>query len=279
MLEPGIILNGFSAEALEINNYLSSLFNGLAGQSLIFDNLVELVLKNNLVKAGIIGACFFAAWHEKKTILETANARKILIATLFAIVAVLATMRVISHSVLIPRTFVQTQKIYFLEENRLIENAPVEYRLPLDKSSRKDYRDLQNGDVDVNNLGSFPSDHAGFFLALSLGIWFASRRFGIIALIWTFAIIFSSKLISRQHTLLDILAGAMVGAVLLFACQFMASGLGDKIFSYLSEWTLKNRVWSSALLFIVVFELTSTLAHIREFLKFLAAVGSFFLKN
>jgi hypothetical protein len=38
----------------------------LAGQSPIFDNLVGLALKNNLVKAGIVGACFFAAWHEKK---------------------------------------------------------------------------------------------------------------------------------------------------------------------------------------------------------------------
>ena len=217
-------------------------------------NLIELVLKNNLVKAGIVGACFFAAWHEKKTILETANARKFLLATLFAIVAVLATMRIISHSVLIPRTFVQTQKIYFLEENRLVENERVEYRLPLDESSRKDYRDLRHGDIDVNNLGSFPSDHAGFFLALALGIWFASRRFGFVALVWTLCVIYPSKLISGQHNLLDITARALVGAVLLLACQFLARGLGDKFFGYLSEWTLKNRVRSSALLFIVVFD-------------------------
>ncbi len=277
MLELGVNLNGFSAGVLEINNNLSSLLNSLAGQSLIFDNLVGLVLKNNLVKAGVIGACFFAAWHERKTILETVNTRKILIATLLAIIAVLAAMRMISHSVLIPRTFVQSQKIYFLEDNRLVENAPVKYRLPLDESSRKDYRDLQRGDIDTNNLGSFPSDHAGFFLALSLGIWCASRRFGIIALAWTLGVIYPAKLISGQHTLLDILAGAMVGMVLLFVCQFLAGGLGEKIVNYLSEWTLKNRVWSSALLFLTVFELASTLGHIREFLKFLAAAGSYFL--
>ena len=143
----------------------------------------------------------------------------------------------------------------------------------------KNNRDLRHGDIDVNNLGSFPSDHAGFFLALALGIWFASRRFGIVALVWTLCVIYPSKLISGQHTLLDITAGALVGAVLLLACQFLARGLGDKFFGYLSEWTLKNRVWSSALLFVVVFELTSTLVHVREFLKFLAAAGSFFLTN
>lgn len=279
MLELGANLHGFSAEVLEINNNLSSLLNSLAGQSGVFDKLVGLVLKNNLVKAGVVGACFFAAWHEKKTILETINARKILIATLLAIVVVLAVMRMITHSLLIPRPFVQSQKIYFLEENRLIENSPVEYRLPLDETSRKDYRDLHRGEIDINNLGSFPSDHAGFFLALSLGILIASRRFGLVALVWTLAVIFPAKLISGQHTLLDILAGAMVGAVLLFVCQFFASGLGKRIVSYLSEWTLKNRVWSSALLFIIVFELASTLSHIREFLKFLGAAGSLILKS
>lgn len=207
------------------------------------------------------------------------KARKILLATLLAMVAVLAAMRSISHSVLIPRSFVQTQKIYYLEDNLLVENTPVPYRLPLDAASGKDFRDLRNGDVDVNNHGSFPSDHAGFFLAISLGIWFASRRFGIAALIWTFAVIYPSKLISGQHTPLDILAGTLVGAVLLLAAQFLAAGRGDGFFSYLSEWTLKNRVWASALLFVVVFELASTLSHIREFLKFAASTGSLLLIN
>ncbi len=59
MLELEGNINGFSDYALEINNYLSSLFNGLAGQSVLFDNLVELLLKNNLVKAEIVGTCFF----------------------------------------------------------------------------------------------------------------------------------------------------------------------------------------------------------------------------
>jgi membrane-associated phospholipid phosphatase len=273
MLESGAIINELSAQIFEINDYVSSLFNNLAGRSLIFDNLIELVLKNNLVKAGIIGACFFAAWHEKKTIFETVDARKVLFVTLFAIIAVLGTMRMISHSVLIPRTFVQSQQMYFLEENQLVENESVKYNLPLDLSSRKDYRDLLRGDVDVNNLGSFPSDHAGYFIALSLGIWFASRLFGAIALAWTIAIIFPAKLISGQHTVLDILAGALIGATLLGAGQFLVPKLSDKFFNYLSEWTLKKRIWSSALLFIIVFELTSTLGHIKEFFKFLATTS------
>jgi len=41
MLELVANSNGFSAQAFEINNFLSSLFNSLAGQSLIFDNLLD----------------------------------------------------------------------------------------------------------------------------------------------------------------------------------------------------------------------------------------------
>lgn len=66
MFELGTTIDGISGQVLEINNYLSSLCNGLAGRSVIFDNFVGLILGNNLVKAGIIGACFFGAWHEKK---------------------------------------------------------------------------------------------------------------------------------------------------------------------------------------------------------------------
>lgn len=46
-----------------------------------------------------------------------------------------------------------------------MKRMPV--RIPLDDTSQKDYRALTNGDVETNDLGSFPSDHAGFFLAIS----------------------------------------------------------------------------------------------------------------
>src|SRR5438132_13360503 len=87
-----------------------------------------------------------------------------------------------------------------------MKRMPV--RVPLDETSQKDYRALVNGDVETNDLGSFPSDHAGFFIAISLGIWLASRRLGLIAVGWTILVILMGKMIGAQHTPLDIAAGA-----------------------------------------------------------------------
>src|SRR5437016_13857490 len=84
------------------------------------------------------------------------------------------------------------------------------------------FRSLLSGDVQTNDLGSFPSDHAGFFIAISLGIWLASRRLGWIALGWTVSVILMGKMISGQHTPLDIAAGAAVAVAEVSIIQFAA---------------------------------------------------------
>src|SRR5437016_14392028 len=82
------------------------------------------------------------------------------------------------------------------------------------------FRSLVNGDVETNDLGSFPSDHAGFFIAISLGIWLASRRLGLIAVGWTVLVILMGKMIGAQHTPLDIAAGAGVAIAQVAIIQY-----------------------------------------------------------
>lgn len=268
-------MTDFAGYILYINERLSAMCNSLAGNSPPFDNFIALVVENDLLKAGIIGACFFAVWFGTEKVSETRKVRRTLLVTLFAVIAVVAVTRQISHTVLIPRQFVQTQKIYFLEENNLVENERAEYRQPLDETSRKDYRDLLEGEIDKNNLGSFPSDHAAFFVALSLGIWFASKTLGLIALGWTLFVILPAKIISAQHTPLDIIAGALVGVVVLCAFQFSAKRLAEDFFTKLSEMTFRYKVLSSALIFFVVFELCNTFGNVRTLLKFVASTGKY----
>ena len=265
----------FAEKIFEINNQLSAFCNSLAGNSLLFDNFIALIVENDLLKAGIIGACFFAVWFGAEKISESRKVRETLLVTLFAVIAVVAVTRQISHSVLIPRQFVQTQKIYFLEKDRLIENQRADFRLPLDATSRKDHRELVSGDIDKNNLGSFPSDHAAFFVALALGIWFASKIPGLIALGWTLLLILPAKLVSGQHTPLDIIAGVLVGVVVLCAFQFSAKRLAGDFFAKLSAWTFEYKIFSSALIFFVVFELCNTFGNVRTLLKFTAAAGKY----
>ena len=75
------------------NDYLYEMINGLAGKSWIFDNLMNLPLESNLVKAALLGACFMFVWHKGAEDFDVARRRKILLITLMASVFVIATTK------------------------------------------------------------------------------------------------------------------------------------------------------------------------------------------
>ena len=265
-------LTSLASGVTELNDHLLLRINGLAGRSWLFDSLVAFFQDNDLAKAGVVGCCFLAAWYGSKSDSGTSTRRKILIATLIAAVFVIATTKMISHTIFLPRPEIQSQKIYRLEGDQLVEMKRMPVRIPLDDTSQKDYRALLSGDVETNDLGSFPSDHAGFFIAISLGIWLASRRLGWLALGWTCLVILAGKMIGAQHTPLDIAAGAAVAVAELAVIQYVLrkrfSGWLDK----LSGLTLRYSALSSALIFLVAFEVSSTMIHIRAFFGLLAAM-------
>ncbi len=262
----------FTSRLTDLNDQLLLRINGLAGRSWVFDNFVAFFQDNDLAKAGVIGCCFLAAWYGGKTNDGTNARRKILITTLLASVCVLATTKLLSHTIFLPRPEIQSQKIFRLEGSQLVEMKRMPVRIPLDESSQKDYRALLSGDVQTNDLGSFPSDHSGFFIAISLGIWFASRRLGWIALGWTLFVILAGKMIGGQHTPLDIAAGGAVAIIELSIFQYAARKRLGYVLDKLTPLTLHYSALSSALIFAIVFEVSSTLIHVRGFLGLLLAV-------
>lgn len=255
-----------------LNDQLLLAINSVAGRSWLFDSIVAFVLDNDLAKAGVIGACFLAAWFGGKDA-ATTQRRKLLLMTIVAAVCVIATTKILSKTIFLPRPEIQSQKIYQLEGDQLVEMKKMPVRIPLDEESQKNYRALTSGDVETNDLGSFPSDHAGFFLVISLGIFLASRRLGLLALGWTVFVILAAKMISAQHTPLDILAGAFVAFAELAVIRYLAGDKWlDRPLEWLSQLTLRHSALSSAFVFAVAFEMSSTLVHVRELLSLLSAM-------
>ncbi len=256
----------------QLNDQLLLLINSVAGRSWLFDSIVAFFLDNDLAKAGVIGGCFLAAWYGGKSVDSTNARRRILITTLIAAVFVITTTKVLSKTIFLPRPEIQSQKIYRLEGDQLVEMKRMPVRVMLDETSQKDYRALLSGEIETNDLGSFPSDHAGFFIAISLGIWLASRRLGLLALGWSVFVILAGKMISGQHTPLDVAAGATVAIAELAIVQYVVrkrlSGWLDK----LTGLTLRYSALSSAIVFLIAFEVSSTMIHIRAFLGLLAAM-------
>src|SRR5713226_3857128 len=243
----------------DLNDQLLLSINSLAGRSWLFDSVVAFFRDNDLAKAGVIGCCFLAAWYGGKSSNGTNTRRKILITTLIAAVFVITTTKVLSKTIFLPRPEIQSQKIYRLEGDQLVEMKRMPVRVMLDETSQKDYRALLSGEIETNDLGSFPSDHAGFFIAISLGIWLASRRLGLLALGWSVFVILAGKMISGQHTPLDIAAGAAVAVAELAIIQYVVRKGFNGWLDKLTGLTLRYSALSSAMIFLVAFEMSSTM--------------------
>ena len=249
---------------LSVNNYLYHALNGLAGQSFAFDRLLGLGLSSSLVKAAVIGACFMLAWLSGEEASITAARRKILLITLISSVMVLAATKTVSKYVFLPRPYVLSERSFHLNDRQLVETPRVDFRVPFDDDSEKSYRELKQGEIISNDLTAFPSDHAGFFFCIALGIFLAYRRIGTIALLWTIFVPLGAKIILGQHSPLDIVVGAGIGAGVLLITQFVAGRWAGRWVDPVVKWTMNNSALSAALLFIVLFEVTNTLDDVRQ---------------
>jgi undecaprenyl-diphosphatase len=65
-----------------------------------------------------------------------------------------------------------------------------------------------------DNLSSFPSDHATLFFGLSLGLWYASKKNGLFALLYTTVFIALPRIYLGLHYTTDILGGAAIGCIM-----------------------------------------------------------------
>src|SRR5207237_10937885 len=136
-----LILASLTSGLSDLNDKLLLLLNSAAGRSWLFDNVVAFFLDNDLAKAGVIGCCFLAAWYGGKCE-ATTQRRKILLTTIAAAVFVIGTTKVMSHTIFLPRPEIQSQKIYQLEGDQLVQMKRMPVRIPLDETSQKDYHAL-----------------------------------------------------------------------------------------------------------------------------------------
>ena len=249
------------------NDYLFEALNGLAGRSWIFDNLIDLPLENYLFKSALLGSCFLFAWLAGKDNLDIARRRKILLVTIIASVFVIATTKTLSKTIFLPRPFIQSQKTFHLEGERLVETAPLDFRVPLDEENQKSFNALRRGEIIQNDLGSFPSDHAGFYMTLAVGILLACRSAGLIALFWTLFVTLASRVITGQHSPLDIAAGSLIGVGILLITQFVFGNWGKRLIDPVVDWTLKYSALSAAAIFIFLFEAVNTLEDVHQLQK------------
>jgi membrane-associated phospholipid phosphatase len=243
----------------QINSAVLSALNGVVGRSWVADGLLALSLDNLLVKAGPTCACFAYGWFLSGAAVEVDRRRRILLVTLFSLLVIAPTSKLASEAMLSPRPFVLSAQAYALDEDVLVQlpQARVEAPQTGEMATRADA--LKRGVVTPNDLSTFPSDHAAFFMALSLGIFLAARLAGTLALCWTVAVTLASRVVAGMHSPVDIIAGAALGATILVLLQLLAGRWGAGIVDKVSGWTRRNEALASALLLLVLIEVANTM--------------------
>ncbi|HZG08827.1 MAG TPA: phosphatase PAP2 family protein [Allosphingosinicella sp.] len=237
--------------------------NGLSGRSSTFDALVALAIDNNLVKAAPIAAAFLFAWVAAGKA-ESRRARGTLLVTLASLLFVLAASKTIADSIFLPRPFIHGEQVYRLDGDQLVQAPRLAYRAPESGFSRGRFERLREGEIEDNDLKSFPSDHAAFYFALALGILLANRRAGAFAIAWTLLVICGSRMITGTHSPVDIVAGIGIGGAILLAFQFAAARLARRPLDAVVGWTGRHEALVAALLFLVLFEVGNTLDNARD---------------
>lgn len=263
---------------LYLNRIVFVALNSLADRSWALDTLFAQLEANPLVKGAVVGACFFAAWFGGKNKRDIIQTRKLLLAGLVSTVIALAMSKSLSYSFFFPRPYVLSRQVYHLEEHRLVPYPRIPLRVPRDADSQALWDNYLDGNISVNPLGAVPSDHASFFLAVSLGILIANRRMGLIALLWTILAILPAKIVMGRHHPIDMVGGALVALFALFLVFYLGLRVKGRIFESTADWTIRHPMLSSALVFVVVFEIGSTLRHVYPLIDFVKVVGGHFLQ-
>ena len=248
---------------VEASDRLYLMLNGLSGQSRLFDAAVSLIVDNNLVKAAPLAAAFVFAWYHGEGTARL-RARRVLIATLASLLLVLGAAKAISGGIFLPRPFALSQQTWHLEGDELVRAERLPYSVPNEGFSGGRYDRLRAGEIEENDLASFPSDHAAFYFALALGLFFANRRAGAFALAWTVVAICGSRIVTGAHSPLDIAAGIAIGAAGVGALQWLVARFARAPADAVAGWTLRWPGMSAALLFLAMFEVANTLETSRD---------------
>jgi undecaprenyl-diphosphatase len=160
--------------------------NQYAGVSHAFDTLNVGWAYNNLLKAGPMLLVIFGLWFERGEATRVQERRLAIVAMLAAACLAAATSVTLTH-VLPARP-------------RPLIHPGVDFVLP--------YGMERTG---WDRLSSMPSDHAAMYFALAGGLWFASRFWSVLGLIYSAFFIAFPRLYIGLHFPSDLVAGAAIG--------------------------------------------------------------------
>ncbi len=175
-------MNVFDAEIIHFINQFSHISKTIDLAFLQFGN-------NNLVKGGVIVTLFWWLWFKSKH--SNLLGCKYIISSLVSCIFAIAIARALA--LILPfRT-------------RPLHVDGLEFTRP---------HGVYAGSL--QDWSAFPSDHAALFFALSMGMFFISKKAGIFAFFYSFIFISFPRIFLGLHYPTDIIFGAIIGVVIAY---------------------------------------------------------------
>jgi len=192
-----------------------------------FDSAMLLLVNRNLLKGAPIVFLCWAAFFEKRHTLTENRAK--LVATIPLAIAGVVAARVLA-------------KILPFRE-RPFRTAALHFQLPHGMSTERLY-----------SWSSFPSDHAVLFAALAAGVFFASRRLGVLALGYVALCIVGPRVYLGWHWPSDVLVGVLLGIA--FAAGAMIPAYRNFVWRWVEKAWRSYPGISAGALFLLSYEIT-----------------------
>jgi undecaprenyl-diphosphatase len=221
----------------------TALVNAPAGRFMEGDQAVVFLSRYHLFKGGVLVVLLWWAWFSPAGV-QVRN-RCHVIATLAGCLFAVGVARGLQNFLPI--------------RARPLQDATVELRMAYGMS-----RDVLDG------ASSFPSDHAVLFFSLAVGLLFVSRAVGVFAICYSALFIALPRVYLGLHFPTDVLAGAMVGAVIaLLANRKLADG---PAVARLVDWAGRKPQFFYPMFFLLTYQIAELFEGVRALVQALARV-------
>jgi undecaprenyl-diphosphatase len=173
----------------EIDRLTTLWINHAAGRSALLDKAIFDIADSTILKGGVFIALYWWLWLEGKRTDQSERRRDVIVALVGGVIAA-----IVSRVLQVGLPF----------HHRPLHTPDLGLRLPLSIDPEA-----------LNTFSSFPSDHAVLFFALCVPLWLRSRWLGTAAALWTLTVICLPRVYLGYHWASDVVAGAVVGVVLM----------------------------------------------------------------
>ncbi len=225
-------------------------FNNFSNQIKTFDYIISFISEDNLIKTTPFIFNIWWLWFAKEQESQNIYREKIISIIISAFVGIF-TVRFLT--VVLPF------------RARPMHNPDLNFLIPFGMEPRG-----------LEQWSSFPSDHAALFTILAFGLYFISKRLGVVAILYSFFIVLLPRIYLGLHYPTDIAGGALIG--ILTIVIFNQDKFRKPISNFIFKWQNSHQSSFYACFFFITFQMAELFNTVRLNARFLSTLSKILFK-